>query len=442
MPSWNLVSGREILQTLGMRLPQSITRPLSVFFTHFPILGVLLVFALAPAHAATTAAQLTASPSILRFGSLDVGQTETLIVTITNGGLTSVTLSEVSVTNPAFATPNLTLPLVLPAGQSADVNISFTPATTGWAGGFIKFSGSGADSTLTVQAGGGGVDSQAVTASPSSLAFGQVPLGGTSSLTLTLTNTRNFGITITGIQAAGNAFSISDPAFPLALARHQSVTLTVNYTPTSAGLSGGSVFVSGPGLSVPLTGTGTTGGVGQLSISPTALNYGSVPVETTDTLPVTLSATGASVTISSASSNSSQFVLTGSSFPVTIAAGTSMSFNVAFTPQSSGTVAGSLSFTSTASNSQAVEPVSGVGTATPYTVNLSWNPSSGVSGYNVYRSTSSTGSFAKINSALDSNTAYTDSTVTAGTTYYYAATSVSSSGVESGLSSPVQVAVP
>jgi fibronectin type 3 domain-containing protein len=76
-------------------------------------------------------------------------------------------------------------------------------------------------------------------------------------------------------------------------------------------------------------------------------------------------------------------------------------------------------------------------------VSIWWNPSSDVAGYNVYRSTSSSGSYSKINSALDANTAYTDSTVTSGNTYYYAATSVNSSGQESSLSTPpVQAVVP
>jgi hypothetical protein len=424
-----------------MRLPQSSTRPLSVFFPHFLIISVLLAFASAPSPAFSTVPQLTRSPSLLRFGNVDVGQTETLIVTLTNGGTTSVTLSEVSVSDPVFATPNLALPLVVPAGQSVDVNLSFTPTTTGWMGGLVKFSSSGSDSAVTVQVGGSGVDSMAVTAAPSTLSFGQVPIGGSASLPLVLTNARHWPITITAIQMSGTEFSINGPTFPLKLSGQQSVALTVIYTPQSAGLNGGSVFVSGPSMNIPITGTGTTNAAGQLSISPASLNYNSVPVGTTDTLPITLSATGGSVTISSDSSSSSQFALTGATFPLTIASGSSMSFGVAFTPQSSGTASGSLSFASTASNSPK-ELLTGVGTATPYSVNLSWNPSSGVSGYNVYRSTSSTGSFAKINPALDSNTAYSDSTVSASTTYYYAATSVSSSGVESSLSTPVQVAVP
>lgn len=62
--------------------------------------------------------------------------------------------------------------------------------------------------------------------------------------------------------------------------------------------------------------------------------------------------------------------------------------------------------------------------------------------YNVYRSATQTGSYAKVNSAKMTGTAYTDVGVTGGQTYYYAATAVDSSNNESGYSVPVQVIVP
>jgi fibronectin type 3 domain-containing protein len=52
------------------------------------------------------------------------------------------------------------------------------------------------------------------------------------------------------------------------------------------------------------------------------------------------------------------------------------------------------------------------------------------------------GSYTKLNCALDTTSAYTDNTVVAGTTYYYAATAVNSSGEESAYSTPVEVAIP
>jgi fibronectin type 3 domain-containing protein len=60
----------------------------------------------------------------------------------------------------------------------------------------------------------------------------------------------------------------------------------------------------------------------------------------------------------------------------------------------------------------------------------------------VYRATSATGSYSRINSVLDASMSYTDATVQSGQTYYYTTTAVDSSGVESIYSNKVQVAVP
>ena len=78
-----------------------------------------------------------------------------------------------------------------------------------------------------------------------------------------------------------------------------------------------------------------------------------------------------------------------------------------------------------------------------HSVNLFWNPStSQVNGYNVYRSSTSGGPYAKLNSAPDPSTSYTDSPVASAHTYYYVTTAVSSSGMESSYSNQVQVSVP
>ena len=63
-------------------------------------------------------------------------------------------------------------------------------------------------------------------------------------------------------------------------------------------------------------------------------------------------------------------------------------------------------------------------------------------GYNIYRSGTSDGPYAKINSALNATTAYTDTTVQAGLTYYYVTTAVDASGMESVYSNQVQTVVP
>ncbi len=430
-----------------MRLPQSHIRSLFLRTVHFLTVGLAItLIGMVPVSAGATAPQLTCTPSSLRFGGVVVGQTETLVVPVTNTGTTSVTVSGTTVTDSEFTTSQLSLPLTLLAGQSVNVSVSFTPKALGWAGGTIKFSSNASNATLTLQVEGGGVSSEAVTARPSIVSFGQVAIGASSTLPIVLTNARPWNVTLWPLQTAGSEFSISTSGgtFPLTLGRGQSVTLNVTFAPRSVGTTGGSLYIPGPALAIPLIATGKAGAAaGQLTVTPAALNFGSVPDGTTATQSISLSATGSSVTISSSASSSSQFVLDGTTLPLTVIPGQSVSLNVAFTPQSSGTVSGSLSFASNASNSGTPESLTGVGTATQYSVNLSWNPSSDVMGYNVYRSTAANGKYSKINSSVNPNTAYTDSTVVSGQTYYYAATSVNSSGQESARSTPpVEAAIP
>jgi hypothetical protein len=425
-----------------MRLPQSSFQPLSVRTVRFLTIGMAIAaFAMAPVWAGATASQLVCTPPDLRFGVNVVGQTETLLVTVANTGTTSVTVSGITVSNLEFTTSSLGLPLVLLAGQSVNLSVSFTPTVVGWTNGTVTISSNASNPLLVIEVRGTGASSDPVTASPSAVSFGQVAIGTTSTVPVVLTNDRAWKVTLAALQITGSQFSSSGATLPLTLSPGQSVTVNVIFTPQLAGTSGGSVFVSGPGLNLPLTGTGTA--PGQLSIAPAPLNFGNVPDGTTETLPIGLSASGGSVTVSSASSSSSQFVLDGASFPFTIPAGQSVSFNVAFTPQKSGMQSGTLTFASNASNSKTTESLTGTGTLTQYSVNLLWNPSSDVSGYNVYRSPAANGKYVKLNSTLDSNTAYTDSTVVSGQTYYYAATAVNSKGQESSLSTPpVQAAVP
>ena len=59
---------------------------------------------------------------------------------------------------------------------------------------------------------------------------------------------------------------------------------------------------------------------------------------------------------------------------------------------------------------------------------LGWSGYAGLTGYNVYRGTTSGGPYALITSTPVSGTTYTDSTVSNGTTYYYVVTAVNSVG--------------
>ena len=287
---------------------------------------------------------------------------------------------------------------------------------------------------------------QRLAAAPASLSFGSVRVGNRQGLYEAMTNSSNSSVTINQATVKGAAFSLRGLSLPLTLAPKQSYTFSVVFAPEVAGAASGSISLGfsppASSLGIALSGTGTT--AGPLAASPTSLSFGSVVVGTSKTLNATLSVSGASTTITSATSTSSEFALSGLSFPLTIAPGQSVSFSVRFSPQASGTASASLSFAANAANSPVIESLAGTGTApSGHRVSLSWAPSaSGVVGYNVYRGIAPGGPYAKINPVLEASTIYTDSSVQAGQTYYYVTTSVAGNGVESKFSNQVRAVIP
>jgi len=419
-----------------MRLPHPISQFVFLRLINL-IAGIAVISVLVlPAHAAQNG-QLSCSPGALRFGAVAVGETETLVINLTNNGSSSVTLTAVNLSNAEFSASVASLPAVLAAGQSLSVNIDFSPTTRGWTRGNVAFLSTASNPTLTLEVSGTGDITPPVTANPSNISFGVQAVGSNSTVSLVLTNTRKMAVSLNGMLTSGAVFSVSGPALPLSLPAGQSATFNVTFAPLAAGTIGGSIFVQGPALTVPLAGTGSATVAGQLTIAPSALNFGNVTVGNTGNQALTFSASGAAVTITSEASSSALFALAGASFPLTIPAGQSTSLDVVFTPQSNGTASGALSFASNAANNPPAEAVTGTGVTPVYTVGLTWNPStSEVTGYNVYRGAASGGPFTKINPSLNSGTAYTDGTVASGHTYYYVTTAVSSSNVESSPSTP------
>ena len=121
--------------------------------------------------------------------------------------------------------------------------------------------------TLLTACGGGTVAAKTATgnaatlaASPSTIGFGNVTVGGSSSLTGTLTAGAS-ALTVSSASWNGQGYSVSGINFPVALTAGQSVDYTVSFSPQVSGAVSGSIsFVSDASNSPTmqtLTGTGT-----------------------------------------------------------------------------------------------------------------------------------------------------------------------------------------
>jgi len=130
-----------------------------------------------------------------------------------------------------------------------------------------------------------------------------------------------------------------------------------------------------------------------------------------------------------------------------LAPGQTATAGVQFDPTVVGAASGTLTISSTSSsNATATIAITGTGTAVSYAVDLSWDAPVGstdpVAGYNIYRSPVGSSTYQLLNSSVEGQTAYVDSTVQVGTSYDYIVESVDASGVASVPTSPVPVTIP
>jgi centrosomal CEP192-like protein len=189
---------------------------------------------------------------------------------------------------------------------------------------------------------------------------------------------------------------------------------------------------------------GFTPATAQVTANPSQLNFGDVQIGNKSTLPVVLTNQGSStVSITKGQIQGSGF-LPNTKLPITLNPGQNFTMNVTFTPHADGPYSAILSGSNHSGPVVSI-PVTGNGTQSGYSVNLSWDPSQtppDIVGYNVYRGTQSGGPYSQINSVLDPATAYIDYTVLAGATYYYVTTAVDSSGQQSAYSNQTEAVIP
>ena len=403
--------------------------------------------------ASTSSPTLATSKSSIAFGTVNVGTSATSSITLTNSSSTTdIHVSAANVTGTGYTVQGVTLPVTIPASRSQAVTIQFAPTGAGSNPGSVSFVSDATNSPTTVTLTGTGVLPPAtLNVNPTSLPFGTVAVGGSKSLTLTLSNpSSTTPITVSSATASGAGYSVSGATYPLTIGAGGTELLTVQFAPTAAGTANGSLVIasdaSNPSVSVPLTGTGQAA-VAALTVSPTSLTFGTITVGTSSTKSVVLTnnSTNATITVSAATFTGNEYAVSGATFPFTLATGGgSKTLTVTFTPQASGAANDSLSIASNASNSPTAVSVTGAGQAPPaHEVNLSWNAStSPVIGYNVYRSGVHGGPYSILNATLATSAGYTDSNVTAGSTYYYVVTAVDSSNTESKPSNEATATVP
>jgi len=396
--------------------------------------------------------QISLSSSSVQFGTVTVGSTGNSTLTISNAGTADLTVSFITLTGTGFGATGIATPKTISAGQSASLALTFQPTIAGAASASLSIaSNDPATPTSTVALAGTGsttATQAGITLTPSSANLGNVTVGSSNSQTFQVKNTGNGVLTITQATVSGTGFSTPGLTVPLSINPGLTSTFNAVFQPAAAGSATGSISILSNAPTSPttigLSGTGVAA-TEILTFSTNSVAFGNVDTGSSSTQGVTITNTGNSnVQISKITVSGTGYTLSGASTPVTLTPTQSTTLSVIFSPTTTGSLPGSVTVTSNATGSPATITLTGTGvTATPHTVALSWTAStSTVSGYNVYRSTTSGTGYAKLNTSLVSTVSYTDSTVTNATTYFYVTTAVDGSGNESSFSNQATAAIP
>jgi Abnormal spindle-like microcephaly-assoc'd, ASPM-SPD-2-Hydin len=148
--------------------------------------------------------------------------------------------------------------------QSLTFQVQFDPTTTGSASGQITISSnSTTGGTVLVALGGTGTAANPqLTISTGSVTFGSIAVNTVTTQSLTLTSTGTTPVTVNSAAIVGAGYTIVGGGFPVTLNPTQTLTLQLQFAPTTAGTLTGQLTISsnstsGSSAVVVLSGTGT-----------------------------------------------------------------------------------------------------------------------------------------------------------------------------------------
>jgi hypothetical protein len=304
------------------------------------------------------------SANTLSFGSQVVNTTSLpQTVTVTNSGTAALNLTSITASGP-FAQTN-SCGSSLAAGGICTISVTFTPTAAGSALGSVTLTDNAANSPQTISLTGTGTTAPSASLSPLSLTFAAQALQSTSAAqTVTLTNTGNAPLLVTGIAASAN-FGVTTTC-GASLAAGGSCNMSVTFPPTAVGSLYGTLTVTdnsngtvGSTQTVALQGTGLGGPAA--TVSPSALTFASQPLKTPSALQsVTLTNSGTASMTGISIAISGDFTQTNTCSG-SLAALAACTINVTFTPSVVGTRTGALTITDSAPNSPQVVALTGGG---------------------------------------------------------------------------------
>jgi conserved repeat domain len=304
-------------------------------------------------------------PASVDFGAVNVGSTSAAqAVTLKNNGSAPLTIYSISTAAP-FSATNVNCPIApatLAGNAECTINLTFSPTVAGSANGSLSVVDNAAGSPHTLSLSGVGAQA-ALSLSTNTLAFGDVPVNGSSSLTFDITNSGNASLEISDISSSAGVFTTTTNCVTTIPAGNN-CTVTVTFAPTATGAQNATISITSnaPGSphTVNVSGTGVQAGI---SLNPTSLAFGDVPVSGSSNLTFDITNDGDAPLVISGISSSAAVFTTTTNCVTTIGAGNNCTVTVTFAPTAATTYNATITINSNAPGSPHTVNVSGTGIA-------------------------------------------------------------------------------
>ncbi len=222
---------------------------------------------------AVTPGYLTANPSSMSFGSIQVGSSQTQYESLTNSGGSSVTISQVTPSGTGFSLSGFVAPLTLSPGQSVTFSVAFSPTLSGTASGSLSVISDASDPSLSVSLSGTGTSAGQLSVSPGSMSFGTVTVGATRSQSGAL-SASGASVTVSSASSSSSEFALTGLTYPLTIAAGQSVPFTLTFAPRMSGSTSTNILFSSnasdSSLAESASGTGAVQHTVDLSWNPSS----------------------------------------------------------------------------------------------------------------------------------------------------------------------------
>jgi uncharacterized protein (TIGR03437 family) len=195
----------------------------------------------------TQTPKIGAAAPTLDFGNILLGQSATGSIGITSSGSGPLTISGISVDNPAFTVTSQTPPYPILVGRQFTVTVNLLAPASGNQSGTLTIRSNDPVTpvfTVPLSAQVSTTPQTSIFAGQAPLDFGTVPMGQTGEAVLSLTNGGSADLNVTSFRSSDPQFTVAGPSTPLTVSSQAGQDVILRFSPSSTGLRTATITIS------------------------------------------------------------------------------------------------------------------------------------------------------------------------------------------------------